>query len=54
MYTACTVQLARALDLPCLLSVPQVFIFFALAAWRASFAGMAGTLLAGFQSSGCT
>jgi tellurite resistance protein TehA-like permease len=52
MYTACTVQLARALDLPFLLSVPQVFVFVALAAWLATFAGMAGALLAGVRSSG--
>jgi tellurite resistance protein TehA-like permease len=49
MYTACTVQLARALDLPFLLPLPRVFIFFGLAAWLAAFIGLSQTILAGLR-----
>jgi tellurite resistance protein TehA-like permease len=41
MYTAATFLLARALELPFLLVVPQYFIYAALIAWVAVFAGMA-------------
>jgi hypothetical protein len=45
MYTACTVQMARALDLPDLLPIAQVFVWPALAAWLATFVGMVRGLL---------
>lgn len=50
MYTACTFQLARALDLPFLLAIPRYFIYIALLAWAATFAGLVWSLLrsAGF------
>lgn len=41
MYTACTIRLAAALDLPFLVDLAGVFIFAALAAWAAAFAGLA-------------
>src|SRR5690606_20998665 len=40
MYTACTIRLSDALDVPFLLAIPRVFIFLALAAWLATFIGM--------------
>jgi len=40
MYTAATVLLERALDLPFLFVVPRVFVYVAVAAWSAVFAGM--------------
>src|SRR5690606_33150272 len=50
MYTACTVQLSRALALPFLLAVPRVFVLFALAAWLLTFIGMVRSLLGGLQA----
>jgi tellurite resistance protein TehA-like permease len=46
MYTACTFRLARVLDLPFLDAIPQVFIYVALAAWLATFAGWLVTISA--------
>jgi len=40
MYTACTLQLARALELPFLVAIPRGFIWLALAAWLSTFAGL--------------
>jgi tellurite resistance protein TehA-like permease len=40
MYTASTFQLARALELSFLMIIPSVFIYFALLAWLAAFAGL--------------
>lgn len=40
MYTTGTLQLSRALDLPFLAAIPRVFVFIALAAWFATFAGL--------------
>jgi len=40
MYTVCTFQLAKVLDLPFLIAIPRVFIFIALAAWLATFVGL--------------
>ncbi|MGE5488434.1 MAG: tellurite resistance/C4-dicarboxylate transporter family protein [bacterium] len=41
MYTVCTLQTARALDMGFLLPLPEYFIYAALAAWLLTFAGMA-------------
>jgi len=40
MYTTCTYQLAKALQLPFLYAIPQYFVYFALVAWLATFAGL--------------
>jgi tellurite resistance protein TehA-like permease len=42
MYTAATARLARAIDAPYLWYIPRAFVFVALAAWTAAFAGMIG------------
>ncbi|MEW5957979.1 MAG: tellurite resistance/C4-dicarboxylate transporter family protein [Chloroflexota bacterium] len=44
MYTACTFQLARAIDLPLLQVIPHYFIYVALAAWLATFVGLLRSL----------
>jgi tellurite resistance protein TehA-like permease len=45
MYTVCTFQLARALDLPFLYAIPRFFVYIALFAWTAAFAGLVYHLL---------
>lgn len=40
MYTACTVKLSQALELPFLMSIPSFFIYIALAAWLIAFLSM--------------
>jgi len=40
MYTTCTVQASLALDLPELMPVARVFVWCALVAWLATFAGL--------------
>lgn len=48
MYTACTIRLSQALDLPFLMAIPRTFIYIALIAWLAAFVGLAVHLL-GFR-----
>ena len=47
MYTTCTFQLSRALDLPFLLVIPHGLIYIALIAWLGTFVGLLYTLLNG-------
>ena len=44
MYTACTYEMARAMDLQFLLMIPHTFIYIALLAWLTVFTGLARTL----------
>jgi hypothetical protein len=44
MYTVCTFQLSKALDFGPLMIVPRCFVYLALAAWLAAFAGLLHTL----------
>jgi tellurite resistance protein TehA-like permease len=44
MYTACTYEMAEAMDLPFLKVIPQYFIFIALIAWGATFIGLIRTI----------
>jgi tellurite resistance protein TehA-like permease len=45
MYTACTFEMARVMNLDFLLPIPRVFIYVALAAWLAAFAGLLSSLM---------
>ena len=45
MYTACTFQLAKALELDFLFSIPNYFIYIALVAWLATFWGLTRRLV---------
>ena len=40
MYTACTIKLSQALELPFLMMIPTYFIYIALAAWTVAAFGM--------------
>lgn len=40
MYTTCTFRLSQALELPFLMAIPSFFIYIALIAWAAVFAGL--------------
>jgi len=55
MYTACTYQLAKALDLRLLAAIPRYFVYTALFAWLITFAGLlkmlVRSLLPGFYRS---
>jgi len=44
MYTVCTLQLSRALELEFLAVIPRYFVFVALAAWTATFLGLLKSL----------
>lgn len=40
MYTACTIRLSQALELPFLMVIPRHFIYIALIAWLGTFIGL--------------
>jgi tellurite resistance protein TehA-like permease len=44
MYTVCTFQLSRAMDLPFLMVIPRLFIYFALLAWGITLIGLLHSL----------
>ena len=52
MYTVCTIQLARAINVPLLLVIPRYFIYLALAGWLVVCLGLFYSLLA--RKSGAT
>lgn len=45
MYTACTYEMAKAMNLEFLLVVPKYFIFLAIAVWLATFVGLLLTIV---------
>ncbi|HLS80753.1 MAG TPA: tellurite resistance/C4-dicarboxylate transporter family protein [Steroidobacter sp.] len=51
MYTVCTFEMARAMELDFLLPAPRVFVYVALAAWALTFFGMTRRLLKGATAS---
>jgi tellurite resistance protein TehA-like permease len=50
MYTACTYQLAKSLDLGFLAVIPRYFIYIALAAWLLTFTGLLKMLFQSFKT----
>ena len=50
MYTACTLRLAKAIDMPFLTVIPRFFIYIALLAWLATFIGLLRALIRGFSA----
>ena len=40
MYTACTIRLSQALDLPFLMVIPRYFVYIAFIAWTGAFLGL--------------
>jgi len=44
MYTVATYRLSQVFELPFLMPIPRIFVFVALAAWTAAFAGLARSL----------
>jgi tellurite resistance protein TehA-like permease len=50
MYTACTQNLIRVFRLPFLEPIPAVFVWIALAAWGATFVGLAGHVVSSLRS----
>lgn len=49
MYTACTFRMAQAMELNFLFFVPRYFIYIALVAWSAAFAGLIYTVIRGLM-----
>ncbi|MGH9808533.1 MAG: tellurite resistance/C4-dicarboxylate transporter family protein, partial [Terriglobia bacterium] len=56
MYTACTFEMARAMNLDFLLPIPRAFVYVALLAWATTFIGLirslVGSLIPALRSAG--
>lgn len=52
MYTTCTFQLSKAINFEPLMIIPQVFIYFAIAAWLAASAGLIYSFVPTRESTG--
>src|SRR5207248_5343956 len=50
MYTVCTFQFAKAMEVKFLFWIPRVFVYFALLPWAATFAGLLRALSAGLKN----
>jgi tellurite resistance protein TehA-like permease len=51
MYTASTVRLSQALEIPFLLNIPRYFVFIAILAWVITYLGMGKQIIKSLRAS---